>query len=70
MDTYEKVGFSCIALLVIIYCAAIVAGMIIAFPFGLLGLIAIIGVGSLVIKVLKERVNNEEDDYYAKNVEK
>lgn len=70
MDTYEKIGFTCLGVLAVLYVLAMLAGMILAFPFGLLGLIALIGVGALVIKVLKERINNKEDDYYAKNVDK
>lgn len=69
MDKYEKVGFTCLGVLAILYILAIVVGTIVVFPFGLLGLVALIGIGALVIKVLKERVNNKEDDYYSKNVD-
>jgi hypothetical protein len=33
-------------------------------------LIAIAGIGLLLIKVIRERVANTEDDYYSKNVDK
>ncbi len=69
MDKYEKVGFTCLGVLAILYTLAIVVGTIVVFPFGLLGLVALIGIGALVIKVLKERINNKEDDYYSKNVD-
>ena len=47
-----------------------VAGMIAAFPWGLIGLVALLGVGLLFAKVLQDRLANKEDDYYSKNVEK
>lgn len=68
MDRYEKIGFTCLGVLAILYVIAMLAGMILAFPFGLLGLIALLGIGSLLLKVIKERVNNKEDDYYSKNI--
>ncbi len=70
MDKYEKVGFTCLGVLAVLYVLAMLAGIILAFPFGLLGLVALLGIGALVVKVLKERIGNEEDDYYAKNVDK
>jgi len=33
-------------------------------------MIAIIGIGSLMIKVIKERIHNKEDDYYSRKVDK
>ena len=52
------------------YLLAIFAGVIAAFPYGLLVLLGLLGVGVLLIKVIKERLANKEDDYYSKNVEK
>jgi F0F1-type ATP synthase assembly protein I len=46
------------------------AGMVATFPFGLIGLVAIVGVGALLIKVIKERRSNAEDDHYSKTVDK
>ena len=45
-------------------------GVIAAFPYGIIILIALLGVGSLLVKVIKERLASKEDDYYSKNVEK
>jgi len=45
-------------------------GMIAAFPWGIIGLLAILGVGLLFIKVLRERLASKEDDYYSKTVQK
>lgn len=69
MDKYEKVGFTCLGVLAVLYILALLVGVIVAFPFGLLGLVALVGIGALVIKVLKERIGNKEDDYYSKNVD-
>jgi len=70
MDPYEKVGYSCLAVVALCYLGAMLFGVIAAFPFGLIILIGLIGFGVLLIKVIKERLSNKEDDYYTKNVEK
>jgi hypothetical protein len=70
MDKYEKVGYACLGLVALCYLLAMFIGVIAAFPFGLLILIGIVGVGALLIKVFKERLASTEDDYYDKNVEK
>jgi hypothetical protein len=70
MDTYEKWGYSLLAIIAIIYLIAMFIGMITAFPFGLLGLLFIAGLGILMIKVLKERLQSKEDDYYNREIDK
>jgi len=70
MDKYEKVGYACLGLVALCYLLAMFVGVIAAFPFGLLILVGIVGVGALLIKVFKERLASTEDDYYDKNVEK
>jgi len=70
MDKYEKVGYTCLGLVAVCYLLAIFVGVIAAFPFGLLILVGIVGVGALLIKVFKERMASSEDDYYDSNVEK
>ena len=52
----------------IVYIAAMVAGMIVLFPYGLIGLLVLGFVGILFGGVLRDRLNNEEDDYYEKNI--
>ena len=49
---------------------AMFIGMIATFPYGLLGLVFVAAVGILMIKVLKERLRNKEDDYYNREVDK
>jgi hypothetical protein len=70
MDSYEKVGYSCLAVVALCYLGAMLFGIVAAFPFGLIILIGLIGFGILLVKVIKERLGNREDDYYTKNVEK
>ncbi|MGE0626087.1 MAG: hypothetical protein AB7I04_16770 [Pseudomonadales bacterium] len=70
MDTLEKVGYVCLAIVAACYIAAMLFGMVAAFPFGIIGLIAIIGVGALLLKVIRERRASAEDDYYSKTVDK
>jgi hypothetical protein len=70
MDKFEKIGYTCLAIVAACYLLAILVDVIAAFPLGLLGLVALVGIGALLIKVLKERLGSAEDDYYDKNVEK
>ena len=53
-----------------VWALILLTGLIAIFPFGLIGLLVIAGLGLLFIKVLRERLANKEDDHYAKNVEK
>ena len=70
MDTYETVGYTALGVVVVLYFLAVLFGIIALFPFGLIGLIVLIGIGALFLKVVKERLANKEDDYYSKNVDK
>ena len=66
----EKTGYLFLAVVAVIWLLAMLGGMIAAFPFGIIGLIAIVGIGLLFAKVVKDRMKNEEDTYYIKNVKK
>ena len=66
----EKIGYIILLFLALCWLVAILIGFIAAFPVGIFGLLALIGVGLLFIKVLKERLASKEDDYYSKTVEK
>lgn len=70
MDGFEKVGYTCLGVIALCYVVAMVVGMVALFPLGLLGLVAIVGIGALIIKVVKERMSNKEDDFYSSNVDK
>ena len=70
MDSFEKIGYVCLGLVAVCSLVAMFVGMVAAFPFGLIGLVAIVGVGVLLIKVIKERLANAEDNHYSKTVDK
>ena len=70
MDNYEKWGYSLLSIIAVVYLIAMFVGMIAAFPFGLLGLLLMAGIGVLLVKVVKERMQNKEDDYYSKEIDK
>ncbi len=65
----EKTAYAILLLLAVIWLAAMVVGMVAAFPFGVLGLLGLVAVGLLLIKVLRERLANADDDYYSKHVD-
>ena len=65
----EKLGYLLIGSVAVLWIIGMVAGLIVAFPYGLIGLIVLIGFGLLFVKVLKERLASKEDDYYNKNVQ-
>jgi len=70
VDSLEKLGYVCLGVVAVCYVAAMLIGMVAAFPFGIIGLIAILGIGALLMKVIRERRANTEDDYYSKTVDK
>lgn len=70
MDTFEKVGYSALAIVALCYVLAMFVGIVALGPFGIIGLVAIVGVGALLMKVIKERLANREDDHYADTVDK
>lgn len=66
----EKFGYF---LLIIFYALAInfsLSEVEVFYPDGLLILLFASGLLILFIKVLNERINNKEDDYYSKEIEK
>lgn len=65
----EYIGYVLLAIVALIWIVALFIGMIAAFPYGIIGLIAILGIGFLFIKVIKDRLENKEDDHYSDNVE-
>ena len=65
----ERAGYAILLTLAILWLLGIIGGMIVAFPFGIIGLVALVGIGLLFIKVLKDRLTSKEDDHYSKNVD-
>lgn len=66
----ERLGYFFLAIALIVWIYLLFKGLIQAFPEGIIGFIAIAGLGLLFIKVLKDRLKSKEDDYYDKNVKK
>ncbi|MCS6946374.1 MAG: hypothetical protein NZM12_02020, partial [Steroidobacteraceae bacterium] len=70
VDNYERIAYSILGALAVLWLLAVLAGMVALFPFGLLGLAVGLAIGILFIKVLKERLANKEDDRYDKQVDR
>ena len=66
----EKLGYILLSIVALCWLIAMVAGMIAFFPFGIIGLVAIVGFGFLFAKVLQDRLANKEDDHYSDTVDK
>ena len=66
----EKVAYGILLVLAAAWLIFMVLGTIAAFPWGLLGLMGFVAIGLLFAKVVRERLANRDDDYYAKNVDK
>jgi len=65
----EYIGYVLLVIVALVWIVALFIGLIAAFPYGIIGLIAIIGIGFLFAKVVKDRLENKEDDHYSDNVE-
>ncbi|NQU66697.1 MAG: hypothetical protein HQ510_02020 [Candidatus Marinimicrobia bacterium] len=66
----EILAYLLLSFVLIIWIGMIFFELVSAFPEGALGIIVIIAFSILFIKALKERINNKEDDHYAKTVKK
>lgn len=66
----EKLGYVFLFLALGAWIYLLIKGLIDTLPEGLIGFVVIIGLGFLFIKVVKDRLNNKEDDYYDKNIDK
>ncbi len=66
----EKIGYVLLLIVAGCWLIAMLVGMIATFPFGLIGLAAILGVGFLFAKVVKDRLSSKEDNHYSKTVDK
>jgi F0F1-type ATP synthase assembly protein I len=69
MTALEIIGYVLLGIVFCSYGIAMVVGLVAAFPWGIIGLLAIAGIGLLLIKVVRERLRNSEDNYYEKNVD-
>ena len=69
MTALEIIGYVLLGIVFCVYAVSIIIGLVAVFPWGILGLLAIGGIGLLLIKVIGERLRNSEDTYYSKNVD-
>ena len=49
MDSYEKIGYLCLGIVAALYIGAMLFGVIAAFPYGLIILIALLGLSLIHI---------------------
>lgn len=66
----EKIGYVLLSIVAICWIIAMITSMVVIFPVGIIGLIAIVGIGFLFVKVLGDRLSSKEDDHYSKTVDK
>ncbi|MFQ5803218.1 MAG: hypothetical protein ACE5JQ_10020 [Candidatus Methylomirabilales bacterium] len=66
----EKAAYAILMFLAILWLFAMIAGLIAAFPYGVLGLLGLLAIGLLFAKVVKERMASKEDEHYSKTVDK
>ena len=65
----ETLGYVLLTIVALAWITVVITGLVMALPWGLVGLIGILGVGVLLIKVISDRLNNKEDDHYSDNVD-
>jgi len=65
----EVIGYVFLGIVAMCWLVAVTVGMVAAFPFGIIGFLVIFGLGFLFAKVIKDRLENREDDHYSKNVD-
>lgn len=65
----KTIGYAILLVTAAVWFLCMIVGLIRAFPEGLLGLAAIVGLGFLFVRALADRLQSKEDDYYSKNVD-
>ncbi|MEZ4703349.1 MAG: hypothetical protein R2834_23670 [Rhodothermales bacterium] len=68
MDTLEIIGYASLGVLVVLMVGASVAGLFTSSSL-LVGILVVVGFGALLIKVIKDRIGNKEDDHYSDTVD-
>jgi hypothetical protein len=64
----DKLALTCVIVLTALWCGLLVASAVAALPFGLPVLIVLLVIGYFVYRVVRDRIENKEDDYYDKNI--
>jgi len=66
----ENLGYFLLAIVLICWIIVVAISLVTAWPWGIVGFIGIAGIGLLFAKVVKDRLENKEDDHYSENVQK
>ena len=66
----DAIALAIVIVFALLWLGMTVTGIIAAVPFGVLGLVPIAIIVGLLAVVIYQRLNNAEDDYYDKNVDK
>ena len=64
----DKLALICIIVPVAIWFFIAFVGALALFPYGLLVLVVLLIIGYFFYRVIRERIENKEDDYYEKNI--
>lgn len=62
------IGYALLIAALIGWLVLLITDLIDVLPEGLIGLAVIAGFGLLLIKAIKDRLTNKEDNYYSKNI--
>lgn len=65
----EQIALVVVVAYGILWVGGAMTGLILAVPYGFLGLIPVAIFVGLLVAVIVQRLNNREDDYYDKNVD-
>jgi hypothetical protein len=65
----EHIALASVVVFAVLWLATFVTGLLVAVPFGIVGLVPVAVIGGLLVAVIVQRLNNREDDYYEKNVD-
>lgn len=66
----DQIALAMVVIFALAWVLTTITGLLIAVPFGVFGLIPIAIVGGIIVTIIVQRLNNKEDDYYDKNVDK
>jgi hypothetical protein len=64
----EIFGYVCLGIVGVAWLTLLTASALEALPVGGLAVVALLGFATLLLKVVRERSANDEDDYYVRNV--
>ena len=66
----ETIALALVIIFAALWLITFVTGLLTAIPYGVIGLIPIAILLALLVEVIRQRLNNKEDDYYDKHIDK